>query len=428
MARYRLDKRDPTGRTYIVKWEYPGSGEWSRSVKAIGNRSAKQVAAEATRRLTRRIRLVKEGELPILSHVNDKASLGSFLYGESTAMLPQPVEVDAGAITDLVTEYLETRYLMVLLRENKGVRRGGLSRGSYSSDYYRLQNFLRHCKNCSKTQVSSIVTADFLRDYRNKLHKAVAGNRQSPEDAKHHLRTVKALLMWALNEEFVDYLPRNLLSKDFAKLDIKPPDPQHFSLEQIRSLFAAANPRMRLYILLGLNCGYTQSDIASLTHAMVDLDNGYIRRDRQKTGVQSEHKLWPVTQDLLKQFATKQDTGGPLLLNSHGRVLYEETRKDDGRVTKKDTIGGAFAKLRKSLTIPFSFKHLRKTGANLIEKQYQEHPHLAKLFLSHETQGVQKHYTGRSYGLLHTATDWLCGYFDLSDGGTLEGSGGANSE
>ena len=428
MARFRRDGRDTTGGTYIVKWDYPGYGEWSRSVKSIGNRPAKQVAQAAAQRVEKRIRLVKEGDVSIPAHIVTKKQMGAFLYNESTAMTPTTVEVDSGGIADLVSEYLDSRSLMVTLREKKGIRKGGLSMGSYSSDKYRLQNFLKHCKNSNKTQVSSVVTSDFLREYRDKILKAVASNRKSDADGKHHLRTVKAFLLWVFEQERVDSLPRNLLSKGFARVEIQAPAPEFFSLKEVRSLFNAANDRLRLHILMGLNCGYTQSDISSLTHDMVDFERGLIRRNRQKTGVQSEHKLWSVTLTLLKRFATDPNTHTSLLLNQNGNVLVQERRKKDGGIVKTDSIKLAFNRLRKKTQIKLSFKCLRKTGANKIEQQYPEHPHLAKLYLSHETQGIQKHYTGRTFSLLHTATDWLEGYFDLSDSGTLEGSGGLNSQ
>jgi len=309
------------------------------------------------------------------------------------------------------------------------MRKGGLSRGSYSSDTYRLENFLRQCRNENKAKLSSIVTAGFLGAYRTKLLDAVARNRQSPEDAKHHLRTVKALLKWGYEQERLDTLPRNLLSAEFAKVDIKPPSPKTFTLVELRTLYAKANGRMRLWLLLGLNCGYLQADIASLSHEMVDWKLGTIRRSRQKTGVDSEHKLWPEALRLLREYAT-DPTEHPdtLLLNSHGHVLYAETRKDDGKVTKKDTIGHAFKRLANDAGVRLTFKHLRKTAASAIEREYQKTPHVAKLYLSHDIRGIQQHYTEQSYELLHAATDWLCEYLALSDGESKSSLTGNNSQ
>jgi len=427
MATAVQDKRRPKGDRWLVRFKYRGRA-FKYSVGPLGRKSAEKVAREAKDRVETRLAMLRDGHITMPPDIAYE-DVGRWVYGDARVTSPVPEEENnGGTIEQLVKDYLESRYLMVTLREKTGMREGGLSRGSYSSDHYRLQNFLKHCKNCSKTKVSSVVTADFLRDYRTKILSAIARGSQSDADGKHHLRTVKALLVWSFEQEKIGPPPRNLLSKSFAKVDIQAPSPEFFTLDQVRSLFNSANDRMRLFVTLGLNCGYTQADIASLTHDMVDFDGGYIRRDRQKTGVQSEHKLWTVTLDLLKRFATDPKTHTPVLLNSHGRVLYEETKKDDGRVTKKDTIGAAFAKLRDKLELPLSFKHFRKTGANLIEKQYQEYPHLAKLYLSHETQGTQKHYTGRSADLLHAATSWLEGYFDLKLGGTLDGSGGLNSQ
>jgi hypothetical protein len=44
-------------------------------------------------------------------------------------------------------------------------------------------------------------------------------------------------------------------------------------------------PRLRCWMVLGLNCGFGQQDIADLRCNEVDWDNGYIERERSKTKV-----------------------------------------------------------------------------------------------------------------------------------------------
>ena len=75
----------------------------------------------------------------------------------------------------------------------------------------------------------------------------------------------------------------------------RPTAPKFFTVDEVKTMYAKATPRMRLYLLLALNGGFTQIDIATLTHNMVDLDKGVISRDRNKTSVPQGCKLWPLT-------------------------------------------------------------------------------------------------------------------------------------
>lgn len=73
-----------------------------------------------------------------------------------------------------------------------------------------------------------------------------------------------------------------------------------FDTTEIRSLLAAAGPQLRAMILLGVNCGFGNSDCGTLPRSVVDLSSGWIRYPRPKTGVERECPLWPETIDAMK--------------------------------------------------------------------------------------------------------------------------------
>ena len=222
------------------------------------------------------------------------------------------------------------------------------------------------------------------------------------------LRAVKALLLWAYDSELIDNLPRFI--KKYNDITLPEPKPEFFTVKETQILYNDASPRMRLWILLGLNCGYTQTDISSLEPDMVDWECGIIARNREKTGVDSQHKLWPPTLKMLRE----QAGAGPLLLTTEdGQPLLYERIGEDGEPSKTDTIGRAFATLKKKVGISLSFKHFRKTGANAIAKQFQDKPWLVELFLAHKDQRMRKHYTQQHYDELHKATEWLGSQYRL---------------
>ena len=214
-------------------------------------------------------------------------------------------------------------------------------------------------------------------------------------------------------------LPRNL--DDYAKVERPKPAPKFFTVEEVKSMYASANPRTRLYMLLALNGGFTQIDIATLIHSMVDWDKGIITRDRNKTSVPQGCKLWPLALALLKQHATKPNADGDnlVLVTEEGNRLAYETVSDAGKHSKVDAIRSAFGRLKLKCKMKDnrSFKSFRKTGADAIAKQYQSEPQLVDLYLAHSANGMRKHYANQYFDELYKATDWLARQygFDKAD-------------
>jgi len=61
-----------------------------------------------------------------------------------------------------------------------------------------------------------------------------------------------------------------------------------------------ATTQLRAMILLGINCGFGNTDCSELMQSMLDLKNGWVHFPRPKTGVDRQCKLWPETVEALK--------------------------------------------------------------------------------------------------------------------------------
>ncbi len=139
-----------------------------------------------------------------------------------------------------------------------------------------------------------------------------------------------------------------------------------FSIDELKSMWAVATSREKLYICLGLNAGYTQNEIAHLTKSEIDLQTGYIQRDRTKTGVFAKHKLWAITIEIIKKELAR--TGSLAFRTNRGKPLVTVTSSGNN----SDKIANRWYRLisRASTTTPIpqpnGFKYLRKTGAQLI--------------------------------------------------------------
>ncbi len=71
--------------------------------------------------------------------------------------------------------------------------------------------------------------------------------------------------------------------------------PRMFEAAQIRALLGKASIPMKAMILLGINCGYGNSDVGSLPMTALDLKAGWIIYPRPKTAVMRRCPLWKET-------------------------------------------------------------------------------------------------------------------------------------
>lgn len=386
MAGIRLGKN---GKTWQVYFRWDGRKcEYSTELEDEERARAKAKEIEIFRKaVLRKTYPIPDDVVDVPKWIATQGSLGKKENGANGAV---------GTIDDLITRYLEARKVRL------GSKTKPLSHASYQSDVYRLNAFKDFC--AKKSRLSLALSPENLGDYKDGLITSSEG----AVSVRHKLRTVKALLMWAYDAELVETLPRSI--KKYNDIPLPEPKPEFFTLKEVQTLYKEASPPVRLWILLGLNCGFTQSDISSLSPDMVDWDRGIIARDRQKTGVESEHKLWPLTLKMLRE----QAGPGPLLLTRQdGQPLIRQAIREDGMPSKTDIVSHRFGLLKKKTGITLSFKHFRKTSANAIAEKFQDKPWLVELFLAHTDPRMRKHYTKQHYDDLHKATKWLGSQYRL---------------
>lgn len=73
-----------------------------------------------------------------------------------------------------------------------------------------------------------------------------------------------------------------------------------FEAGEIRAMLDAASPQLRAMILLGINAGFGNADCGTLPISAVDLNDGWVRFPRPKTGIERRCPLWPETVEALK--------------------------------------------------------------------------------------------------------------------------------
>jgi integrase len=122
--------------------------------------------------------------------------------------------------------------------------------------------------------------------------------------------------------------------------------PKLFTAEEIRRLLTVATVSLRAMILLGINAGMGNADVANLPLSALDLESGWLSYPRPKTGVARRCWLWPETVAAIKTVLARRP--GPK--NAEDADLVFITKY--GENWAKESSGGPIGKeLRKLLII-----------------------------------------------------------------------------
>ena len=238
-------------------------------------------------------------------------------------------------------------------------------------------------------------------------------SRISAQTALNTVKAMRRLFRWIDEDErFPWHRPRrfdsifrvrrqHLLDEDERLREHQQLDEQQvdaFRLNELECIFRNATPRQALYVLLALNCGFTQSELSGLRDYEVNLDGDapFIHRKRDKTGVQSRWTLWPEVVSLFRAEMSPPNGHRRVLLDDNGDTLIARANG-----SRRDHIHREWKALAKTIGRPhrLPFKHLRKTGADLAKKLGGLE--VSEMYLSHrEAAPMNGHYANRNWDAL----------------------------
>lgn len=157
----------------------------------------------------------------------------------------------------------------------------------------------------------------------------------------------KRLVKYFWGSRLID-MPRNLGNRwDFS---ITAKEIKEYDRAEVVALLSKLPDRLKLYALLGLNCGMLSVDISSLRKDQIDMVQGRIKRKRTKTEKEknvpvSDYKLWPITFALLKKclsadlvLAFTTMNGTPLVacrIDANGEEKRKNMVRDQWKRAKK---------------------------------------------------------------------------------------------
>lgn len=196
------------------------------------------------------------------------------------------------------------------------------------------------------------------------------------------------------------------------------------TLEAIRTIYEAAPFRVKLFMLLVMNCGLGQGEIGRLKKKEYDPEKGTIKHKRKKTGdcenvPKVTYRLWGRTKEFLdrqieaqKKYPQHKEHRELLLLNENGKPLWSE-RFEKGKHVKSDNITCQFKKFiadqrKKDENFPeCTFYMFRRTASTLIYNS-EEFSNLDWLFLGHAPNTTAgQHYSVALENKLDSCLKWL---------------------
>lgn len=312
--------------------------------------------------------------------------------------------------------------------KEKQVHAGVITARTWGTLAERLPYFLEWIKK--GTHVSTIDGTTLTGFYEWVLSQPAWGHQRS----KGVFNTARQWIRWAWRQDDVELaqLPRNIDSREFVFLphlgktgvNRRTRTERLWTPSEFKQTLELVPEDFQLFLLLMLNCGFTNSDVAALLKSEVQLEEGRVVRQRSKTRRHSHppivnYKLWPRTIELLRQhwsehpeFALTNQRGNPLGVSKLKKVSGQT------RETIWTSIGRRYGQMKsakpqkkeKPQLPDKQLKFLRKTGSSHLRGN-TAFMSLDSLYLGHSWITVaDKHYNafdGKPYVPLDEAIDWL---------------------
>jgi len=205
-----------------------------------------------------------------------------------------PAYSDGLRLVDLCNKFLTDR--------EARVESGDLARQSFR-DYHRT------CRNILDVLGKNVLVSNLRPEQFGKLRRALSKTR-GPVALANEMRRCKVMFNFAFDNFLIDQPVRYGTSFDApSKKRIRQAEnkrgPLLFTPDDVASVLAACKPHMRAMVLLALNGGFGNSDLARLPLNVVDLKSGWLDYARAKNAMPRRCPLWPETIDALA-FSLKQ--------------------------------------------------------------------------------------------------------------------------
>ncbi len=266
--------------------------------------------------------------------------------------IPRLAGDEGPTIRDLCEDFLQAKKRLV--------ESGELTRRSFL-DYKRTTDGIVDGLGRNR-RLDDLRPVDFDR-FRAKLAK-----RLGPVSLGNEVNRVRVVFRFAYDSDLIEkpikcgpHFKRP--PKRVTRLERKKNGLRMLQADELRAVINEASQPLKAMVLLGINAGLGQSDIARLRKSHIDFKAGWLDYAQWKTGIDRRVKLWPETIKALKDAIANRPKSKNkqhddlVFLTHHGNpwVRYSPAYEDDEGNTKGnvplDAIGRTFTKLLKDMEL-----------------------------------------------------------------------------
>lgn len=187
--------------------------------------------------------------------------------------------------------------IKILCNEFLNLKRDRVEAGELSPltfvDYKRAADLV--IQHFGKNRAIEDVRPDDFTSLRTALSK-----RYGPRALTKAIQSVRSIFKFAFENRIIDRPV--VFGSGFARPSAKnirlhraAQGPRLFDREEILRMIECAGTQLKAMILLGINCGFGNSDCANLEYRHIDLERGIVDFPRPKTGIPRRCTLWPET-------------------------------------------------------------------------------------------------------------------------------------
>lgn len=278
-----------------------------------------------------------------------------------------------------------------------------VSENSLPSYQMAIDEFLKHLGAKAAKHLDAVTVKDVV-DFRSKLAMRLAG-----ATVNKYLKLLRGAWTQALRDGLVrdNIFVRVNLVKEHRK------ERRAFTLAELKQILAVCNHEWRGMVLTGIYTGQRLSDVANLTWAQVDLEQGEIRFATRKTG---RNMVIPIAKPLMNYLLTlpsSDNVKAPLFPTAHGTPsntlshTFTDILDSIGLVQKPDTHEGTGkGRDTKRDVGGLSFHCLRHTATSLL-KNAGVSDVVAREIIGHDSETVSRLYTHIESSTLKKALDRL---------------------
>lgn len=331
-------KRKPKAKSKADRdfplWFHGASGRWCRTIKGVRHYFG----------------------------TDKDAALAKWLDEKDDLLAGRTPKTKAGGLTiaDLCNRFLTSKQMLVDSGE-LAVR----TWGGYKAATDRIVDVF------GKTRlVTDLASEDF-----EKLRKVVAKTNGLVGIAN-NIRLTRIVFKFAYDSGLIEtpirFGPTFRVKQDKIRKAAAAKPARMFEAAELRTILKASDDTMLAMVLLGINCGFGQNDLANLPLSALDLKNGWVEFARPKTGVDRRCALWPETVAALrKAIAQRPEPKIPedadCVFLTHHRNRLVRASKNFGHI---DAVALEFGKLLVELKLKrpglqfYALRHTHRTIAD----------------------------------------------------------------